>query len=225
MMSPAHHAAIALPTTKIMASSARLALAGMVIACLHCVACNPGQRTSAGHHHPLTGPAAGRSLCTHVGLKSQDEPCDTDGERFLPVPVEFVLSDPQITLKQAEGGGSLDKGAVFSRDRLLQICTANDAADLDLPGTPRSPGCNHKQWFDARLQIGFGPTVYSRVKANGFDLLAVQTWFHYVYGDFNESTRATGKRCNWCGTRRRLRSPSRSRVTPCWSSMKTRSRR
>ncbi|HYJ12893.1 MAG TPA: hypothetical protein VEW66_04845 [Thermomicrobiales bacterium] len=120
------------------------------------------------------------------------------------MPVEFVLNDRQITLKQAEVGGSSDKGDVFSRDRLLQICTANDAADLDLPGTPRSPGCSHKQWFDARLQIGFGPTVYARVKGNGFDLLAVQTWFQYVYGDFNDSTRATGIRCNWCGTRRRL---------------------
>ena len=36
-------------------------------------------------------------------LKRQGTPCDTDGEPFLPAPVEVVLGDPAVALRQAPG--------------------------------------------------------------------------------------------------------------------------
>ncbi len=120
-----------------------------------------------------------------VALKVQDGACDDDGEPFLPAPVDVVLNDPTVLLKQGEDGGSSATDPVMADGPSAQdLHNVDEDHYLDLPGKPRSPGCDYETWFKERTD-GFAPTTYARVKSNGLDQLAVQSWFFYVYNNFN----------------------------------------
>src|SRR4051794_3610936 len=43
-----------------------------------------------------------------VYLRSQQEPCDRQGEAYLPAPVELVLGDPHVALRHNAGGDPAD---------------------------------------------------------------------------------------------------------------------
>lgn len=120
-----------------------------------------------------------------AGLKTQTAECDSDGEPYVPAPIEVWVGDSQVALKHAEDGGSSSTDPV-----IIQGPTSADLYGLgedyylDFPGDPRDPECDYERWSASRMD-GLAPTTYAHIKSNGLDQLAVQYWFFYVYNDFN----------------------------------------
>ncbi|HYJ12080.1 MAG TPA: hypothetical protein VEW66_00690, partial [Thermomicrobiales bacterium] len=120
-----------------------------------------------------------------AGLKTQTAECDSDGEPYIPAPIDVWSGDAQVALKQAEDGGSSSTDPV-----IIQGPTSADLYGLgedyylDFPGDPRDPECDYERWSDSRMD-GLQPTTYAHIKSNGLDQLAVQYWFFYVFNDFN----------------------------------------
>ena len=119
-------------------------------------------------------------------LKQQTGPCDDKGEPYLPAPVQVVLGDPQVVLRENEGGSNASTDPIIKRGP-----TAADLADkgsnyyLDLPGDPRDPGCTYEHLSTERM-VGRQPTIYAHIVVDpeGHQL-ALQYWFYYVFNRFN----------------------------------------
>jgi len=119
-----------------------------------------------------------------AGLKTQQHECDSDGEPYLPSPVEVVLGDPKVTLKQnIEGGSSRTDPVVTSGPTASDLQGLGPGYYLDFPGNPRKAGCNYESWGRQRID-GLEPTVYARLYGRDGQL-ALQYWFFYVFNDFN----------------------------------------
>ena len=119
-----------------------------------------------------------------VMLKEQKHPCDSDGEAFLPAPVEVVFDDPQVNLviSPSRGRRELVTGAPDVQD----LANNQVGYHLDFPGNPRRPGCGYERWFKERMQ-GYSPTTYANVIVGDDGRLALQYWFFYVFNDFNNT--------------------------------------
>ncbi|MEZ5264337.1 MAG: Vps62-related protein [Acidimicrobiales bacterium] len=114
-------------------------------------------------------------------LKAQDGTCDPDGEPYAPIPVDAVLGNPQVLLRQVGNANP-----VMSR--------GPDGADLhglgggfylDFPGDALTPGCLYEQ-DGRRFTTGLEPTVYAHVIEDvGDGQLVLQYWFYWYYNDWN----------------------------------------
>ncbi|MCH7576291.1 MAG: Vps62-related protein [Chloroflexi bacterium] len=118
-----------------------------------------------------------------VYLGRQDEECDSDGDPFDPAPVEIVLDNPEVTLREdapgrpvvMEGPGAQD---VFDKDI---------GFFLDFPGNPRRPGCTYDRDYQ-ELKASNPPVAYAHIQTEpGFDGLALQYWFFYYFNDWNNT--------------------------------------
>ncbi|KKL93868.1 hypothetical protein LCGC14_1870360, partial [marine sediment metagenome] len=118
-----------------------------------------------------------------VYLGRQDEECDSDGDPFDPAPVEIVLDNPEVTLREdapgtpvlMEGPGAQD---VFDKDI---------GFFLDFPGNPRRPGCTYDR-DSKELNASNPPVAYAHIQTEpGFDGLALQYWFFYYFNDWNNT--------------------------------------
>jgi hypothetical protein len=115
-----------------------------------------------------------------VFLKQQVEPCDDDGEPFLPAPVDVTFNADGVVLRDAPGATPI-ASAVDNR----ALWSGGPDAFVDLPGHPREPGCIYEEVF--RRQMGDRPpVVYAHVATeDGQPGLALQYWFFYWFNDFN----------------------------------------
>lgn len=119
-----------------------------------------------------------------VMLKEQAHPCDSDGEAFLPAPVEVVFDDPQVNLVISQSRGRSD--LVTNAPGVQDLANGQVGYHLDFPGNPRRPGCGYERWFKERMQ-GYSPTTYANIVVGDDGRLALQYWFFYVFNDFNNT--------------------------------------
>jgi hypothetical protein len=112
-----------------------------------------------------------------VFVKPQDAPCDTDGEPFQPSPVEIVLDNPEIFLRQV---GNHDPVAMAGPSA-ADIFDLREGWYLDFPGDALEPGCVFEQDFN-RFFDGQS-VVYAHVVSEpdqpGF--VALQYWFFWYH--------------------------------------------
>jgi len=120
-----------------------------------------------------------------VMLKRQEHPCDSNGEAFLPAPVEIVFDDPQVALRRITGRSRTDNETVQMAPSGSDVLSADDTSFLDFPGNPRRPRCDYERWFRQRM-VGHEPVVYANV-ITAESHVVVQYWFWYVFNDFNNT--------------------------------------
>ncbi|RIK42045.1 MAG: hypothetical protein DCC58_11630, partial [Chloroflexi bacterium] len=122
-----------------------------------------------------------------VMLKQQKDPCDTDGEPYEPAPVEIVLGDAGVALRENAGGKASADPTLLHAPTADDLAVAADATYLDFPGNPRNAGCTYARFSQERMR-SLEPTTYARIAlAPEEGKLALQYWFFYVFNDFNNT--------------------------------------
>jgi hypothetical protein len=151
-----------------------------------------GPATGAGATSPATQAASPEEQLAQMYapiamLKRQEEACDRDGESYVPAPIEAVLGDPAVALKQNLGGDAEDDPIVMMGPTAADLFGKDDTYYIDLPGNPRSPGCDYEQYSRARME-GRVPTTYAHivVDPDGRGLM-LEYWFYFVYNYFNNT--------------------------------------
>lgn len=110
------------------------------------------------------------------------------GEPYRPVPVELVLGNDAVLLRDgANGDAVLGEGVEGP-----ELATYGEDVYLDFPGDPRSPDCvyetDERQWT---TDEGHTPTTYARVVADPENnRLVVQYWFFWYFNDWNNTHEA-----------------------------------
>jgi hypothetical protein len=107
--------------------------------------------------------------------------CDSGGEKYRPVPVDVVLDQPDMVLRDPDGHvvkkapGALDLGGL------------GEGYYLDLPGDPLRPGCAFAEWF-RRVGASVPTSVYAHIATEDGkdDQLALQYWFFWTFNDWND---------------------------------------
>jgi hypothetical protein len=115
-------------------------------------------------------------------LKAQEVPCDRDGEPYGPMPVDGLLDNSDILLRQLGTGNPVIKAGPDAAD----LFGLGEGFFLDFPGDALRPGCIYEK--DYRKYIGDGPAVvYAHVvkQDDRPDQLALQYWFYWYYNDWN----------------------------------------
>lgn len=119
-----------------------------------------------------------------VVLKEQEDDCDRTGEAFFPAPVEIVLDNPEVLLRQAGNGDPVVMRGPGARD-LFEL---GDGFFLDFPGLSLSPGCTYERDF-RRYTRGVPVTVYAHVvqQDDRPEHVVLQYWFFWYYNDWNNT--------------------------------------
>jgi hypothetical protein len=120
-----------------------------------------------------------------MGLKNQTALCDEDGEPYLPLPVEAVLGEPDVTLKRKTPASASDQ-VVTTAPQAIDLYAKGSDYYLDLPGNPRRPGCTYERWSDS-VNADLPATTYAHIVSDGRSRLVVQYWFYYVFNNFNNT--------------------------------------
>ncbi len=116
-------------------------------------------------------------------LQQQVHDCGP-GEPYDPVPVEVVLGNPEVALRQVGTGDPVVRWGI----------TAEELADygagfyLDSPGSALTPGCLYET-DGRRFAAAYPPTIYARVvppTRPGVQPLVVQYWFYWYFNDWND---------------------------------------
>jgi hypothetical protein len=114
-------------------------------------------------------------------LKQQKKECDSDGEPYVPAPVDIVFDDPAVSLKEGP-----DATVIAVAPAATQLAVSNDAEYLDLPGNPRNAKCDYERHSKERMQ-GKSPTTYAHIVVDQErQKLALQYWFYYYFNDFKK---------------------------------------
>lgn len=118
-----------------------------------------------------------------VMLKEQDEPCGSSGEPFAPMPVDIVLDNPQVALRQVGN----DDPVVMWGPGVADIAGLGEGFYLDFPGSALSPGCIFERDF-GRFTDGVTPTVYAHVVIDPADAdhVYLQYWMFWYFNDWND---------------------------------------
>jgi ABC-type sulfate transport system permease subunit len=122
---------------------------------------------------------------TYLRTQSHDcAPVPSDGEPYMPVPVEVVLDNPAVVLRDSTTDEILATGV-----DAIELATYGPDTYLDWPGDPLQPGCVYERDERARMaELGAVPTIYAKVL---FDpegqRLSLQYWFFYYYNDWNNT--------------------------------------
>jgi hypothetical protein len=116
----------------------------------------------------------------YMSLKKEKSVCDSNAEQYLPITVDIVLNNPDVTLRNEDG------------DVVKVAPSAQDMANLpagyylDYPGTPRDPKCTYAKWFQ-KIKGDNPPSTYAHVINDGEGHIVVQYWFFYVFNNFNDT--------------------------------------
>lgn len=112
-------------------------------------------------------------------------PTPDGGEPYLPLPVEMVLDNPRVLIRD----GADSDHVVAQGVGAAELATYGPDTYMDFPGDPRRPGCVFET--DERIRVeelGLEPTTYARVV---FDeegqRLALQYWFFWYFNDWNNT--------------------------------------
>ncbi len=117
-----------------------------------------------------------------IMLKQQADACDPDGESYRPGPVDIVLDNPEVALRQVGRDDIVVKRAPGAAD-LFEL---GEGFFLDFPGSSLTPGCIYEK--DFWKFTGDRPsTVYAHIvqQPDVPDKLVVQYWFYWYYNDWN----------------------------------------
>ena len=115
-------------------------------------------------------------------LKAQQEVCSTDGEQYRPGPVDILLDNPEIALRQV----SRDDPVVMRGPGASDLFGLGEGFFLDFPGNSLIPGCIYER--DFQRYTGDRPAViYAHIVQQPDEpgLLFVQYWFYWYYNDWN----------------------------------------
>lgn len=117
-----------------------------------------------------------------IMIKSQDDDCDPDGEPYGPFPIDIVLGNPEVVLRQVGNGDPVVKVAPTAAD----LFGLNEGFYVDFPGSALDPQCIYEQDFD-KYTDGLQPTIYAHVAQQDDepDRLFVQYWFYWYFNDWN----------------------------------------
>jgi hypothetical protein len=163
-------------------SRSRLQL-GIVVA-LAALATMSGAGAHAATDDPVDDPvlALVERYVPVVMVKEQIEPCSPDGEPFWPMPVDAILDNPEIALRQMSRGDPV----VMRGPGASDLAGLGEGFFLDFPGDSLKPGCIYEQDFE-RYVDGVEPTVYAHVVQQPDEpgLVFVQYWFYWYYNDWN----------------------------------------
>jgi hypothetical protein len=129
-----------------------------------------GALALAARHRPL------------IVVKDQTEPCDTDGEAWLPTRIDIVLDNPEVLLRQVGRGDPVVMRGPTSND----LYRGSSGLFLDFPGLALEPGCTFERDFE-RFAQDVEPTVYARVaqQAQHPDRIVLQYWFYWYFNRWN----------------------------------------
>ena len=121
-----------------------------------------------------------------VMVRVQESACDDTGEPYLPVAVDLVFDQPDVTLRQHAGGHRSDDPVLMTAPGADDLERADADTYLDFPGNPRDPACTYERWFKANMS-GHEPAVYARVAEADTGQIVVQYHLYYVFNDFNNT--------------------------------------
>jgi hypothetical protein len=154
--------------------TARLAVLAVGLA-LAAAAAGPAQADDASPEQRLA-----EKYAPIVELKTQTEPCSSDGEPYRPVPVDVVLGRSDVEL--VDSNGKVLKTAPTAAD----LYGRPDDDYLDFPGSPLDAGCTYEKWAD-QITKGVASTVYAHVvtERRKPGKLALQYWLYYPFNDWN----------------------------------------
>ena len=112
-----------------------------------------------------------------VFVRPQEAPCDKHGEPFEPAPVDVVLDNPEVFLRQVGNGDPVAMRGPTARD----IFDLREGWYLDFPGDALAPGCIFEQ--DFRRFYDGQSVVYAHVvnDADRPGYVALQYWFFWYY--------------------------------------------
>lgn len=115
-------------------------------------------------------------------LRNQTGECDKTGQAYYPRPVEMILNEPEILLRQAgtPSDSTLNVGLTAA-----DLFEQGEDVYIELPGNPKSPGCQYER--DAQRFGGGEPNVaYAHiVRQPNHDGFALQYWFYFYFNDWN----------------------------------------
>ena len=117
-----------------------------------------------------------------VMLKQQRDDCDPDGEPYRPGPVDIVLDNPSVALRQVGNDDPVVKWAPSASD----LFGLNQGFYIDFPGSALSPGCVYERDFSQ--YTGDQPAVvYAHIvhDPNRRDRLFLQYWLYWYFNDWN----------------------------------------
>src|SRR5262249_28129592 len=107
----------------------------------------------------------------------------------FPAPVETVLGNPDIALKQATSDGSSTDSVVKMGPTSQDLANKDDTYYLDIPGNPHHAGCTYETSFKGYATArNAQPTTYARIVVDQErHQLALQYWFWYYFNDWNNT--------------------------------------
>jgi hypothetical protein len=114
-----------------------------------------------------------------VVVRTPSDPCDGETEPYRPTPVETVLGNPEIPLRDDDGS------VIDQAPTAAEVAGKGPKTWLDLPGNPRRPGCGYAKDF-ARLSQGHPDVVYAHIATDPSapGRLALQYWMFWYFDDF-----------------------------------------
>lgn len=108
-----------------------------------------------------------------------------DGEPYLPLPVEIILNNDRVLIRDSEN----DDEVVATGVTAQELATFGPDTYMDFPGDSRRPGCTYETDERARIEeLDVEPTTYARFyfdEENG--RLALQYWFYWYFNDWNNT--------------------------------------
>lgn len=112
-----------------------------------------------------------------VIIRQQAEPCDSDGESFTPAPVDIVLDNPEVFLRQVGNGDPVAVVGPSARE----LYGLGGGWYLDFPGDALDPGCVFEQ--DYRKFSDGRSVVYANIATEDArpGYLAVQYWMFWYH--------------------------------------------
>ncbi|HEX7095511.1 MAG TPA: hypothetical protein VF183_06495, partial [Acidimicrobiales bacterium] len=116
-------------------------------------------------------------------LKHHPKECSKVGEPYAPIPVDAVLGNPQIALRQVGRDDPVLTWGPTARD----LFGLRDGFYLDFPGEALKPGCTYER--DGRaFAADHPPTIYAHIahEPGRPGELALQYWFYWYFNDWND---------------------------------------
>jgi len=115
-------------------------------------------------------------------LKSQEQPCDPDGEPYGPTAIDIVLDNPEVLLRQLGTGNPVVMRGPGAGD----LFRLGEGMYLDFPGGALEPACIYETDFN-RYSEDLPAVVYAHIvqQEDHPGLLAVQYWSYWYYNDWN----------------------------------------
>jgi hypothetical protein len=116
-------------------------------------------------------------------LMEHEAVCAKEGEPYTPIPVDIVLGNAQVALRQVGNNEAVVKWGPTARD----LYDLRMGFYLDFPGSALAPGCIYER--DGRaFSADVPPTIYAHIvtQADRPGQLALQYWFYWYFNDWND---------------------------------------